>query len=112
MIRRVIGKANGFDIIFEKGEGDWWNIAIPSDLSGEYVVEVYAEDEAGNSDYLCRMLFSVCGHELQVQVLDGRLGINILDSGITAEKTGDSYRADVQEGGYRCERIICSRDGH
>lgn len=128
-IKRVIGKVNGQDIIFSKGEGNWWDIAIPPSLSGEYVVEVYAEDVAGNYSYLCKMLFSICGHELQVRILDGGLtgevkasaleGVvsigeflaSIQERKITVKPEEVDYVASVQEGGYKCERIVCSRDG-
>lgn len=89
MVRRVFGKANGAKIIFEHQEGDWWCVTVPSNLQGEYIVDVYAEDEAGNVAYKCKMLFAICGHELQAYVL----------------KTG--YRAEMKEGGYSIECRIC-----
>lgn len=130
-VKRVIGRANGFDIIFERGEGNWWNITIPSDLSGEYVVEICAEDEAGNIDFLCRMMFAICGHELQARFLDGGFAGAVAESGYAGavgirdflagiqvsapvSKMNESrgYAAAVQKGGYGVERIICSRDVH
>lgn len=89
MVQRVFGRANGIEITFEHQEGDWWCATVPSNLEGEYIVDVYAEDEAGNVAYKCKMLFAICGHELQAYVLDS------------------GYRAELKEGGYNVGCRIC-----
>ena len=42
MVAKVIGKVDGSEVIYEKGEGDKWTVTVPSDLDGMYVVEVTA----------------------------------------------------------------------
>ena len=42
MIAKVIGKVDGKEVVFEHAEGDLWNITVPLDLDGIYVVEVTA----------------------------------------------------------------------
>lgn len=59
MVAKVIGKVDGSEVIYEKGEGDKWTVTVPSDLDGMYVVEVTAYDEAGNSAYCTKMLLIV-----------------------------------------------------
>lgn len=89
MVQRVFGRANEFEVIFEHQEGDWWTITVPQNLEGEYIVDIYAEDEAGNVAHICKVLFAICGHELQVHILDER------------------YRLEVKEGGYNIGCRIC-----
>lgn len=59
MVVRVYGSANGVDIVFTPIGDDRWECAVPKFPSGEYVVDLYAEDEAGNVGYAATMLFVV-----------------------------------------------------
>lgn len=58
MVKRVFGKVDGTDVIL-KQNGDRWTVPVPLDSDGEYVVEIMAEDEAGNISYVTKMLFVV-----------------------------------------------------
>ena len=70
MVTRVLGTVDGKEVIFNRIEGDRWQISVPYDKDGEYVVEVIAEDEAGNRAYVARMLFIVDTESLCVHVID------------------------------------------
>ena len=59
MVVRVYGSANGVDIVFTPIGNDRWECAVPKFPSGEYVVDLYAEDEAGNVGYAATVLFVV-----------------------------------------------------
>lgn len=59
MVVRVYGSTNGVDITFTPIGDDRWECAVPRVPSGEYVVDLYAEDEAGNIGYAATMLFVV-----------------------------------------------------
>lgn len=59
MVVRVYGSANGVDITFTPIGDDRWECIVPRVPSGEYVVDLYAEDEAGNIGYAATMLFIV-----------------------------------------------------
>ena len=59
MVVRVYGSANGVDITFTPIGDDHWECTVPKVPSGEYVVDLYAEDEAGNIGYAATMLFIV-----------------------------------------------------
>ena len=59
MVVRVYGSANGVDIVFTPIGDDRWECAVPKFPSGEYVVDLYAEDEAGNVGYAATVLFVV-----------------------------------------------------
>lgn len=69
MVTKVWGRVDGKDVIFSYAQGDVWQVPVPLDLDGEYVVEILAEDEAGNQSYLARLLYTVaagtvCVHRL------------------------------------------------
>ena len=59
MIVKVSGKIDGKEVIFERAEGDRWNATVPYDLDGMYVVELTAENDAGNIAYCTKMLLIV-----------------------------------------------------
>ena len=46
MVKRVFGKVDGIEVNYDHSKGDWWNVPVPLDIDGEYVIEVIAEDEA------------------------------------------------------------------
>ena len=58
-MRKVSGKIDGKEVIFERAEGDRWNATVPYDLDGMYVVELTAENDAGNIAYCTKMLLIV-----------------------------------------------------
>lgn len=59
MVVKVSGKIDGKEVIFERAEGAWWNVTVPYDLDGMYVVELTAENDAGNIAYCTKMLLIV-----------------------------------------------------
>lgn len=59
MVVKVWGSVNGNDIIFVLQEGDIWTCQVPPVEDGEYIVDLYAIDEAGNQAYTATILFTV-----------------------------------------------------
>lgn len=59
MVTKVIGKVDGQEVIYERGEGDKWIITVPLELDGMYVVEVTAYDDADNIAFCAKMLLIV-----------------------------------------------------
>jgi len=64
MVKRVFGNIDGVDISLTRS-GDRWEITVPLDSYGEYVIEILAEDEAGNTSYMAKTLFVVDGSMLR-----------------------------------------------
>lgn len=58
MVARVYGKIDGVDIILSEKAGKWI-VPVPIKVDGVYIVEIIAEDTAGNSTYLAEMVFVV-----------------------------------------------------
>jgi hypothetical protein len=38
MVKRVFGRVDGCEVELNRSEGDWWNVPVPFDTDGEYVV--------------------------------------------------------------------------
>ncbi len=66
---RVIGTIDGVEVTFDRAQGDVWQVPVPLDDDGEYVVEIIAEDDAGNRSYLTKLLFAVNAAQLCVHVV-------------------------------------------
>ena len=50
-VERVIGKTDSFEVIFDRLNDNSWTVNVPSNIIGEYVMDLYAYDEAGNLDF-------------------------------------------------------------
>lgn len=69
MVKRVYGRVEGQDVIFTLNhETGLWTCVVPPTLDGEYIVDLYAEDEAGNVSYLATILFTVDSKNLVFSV--------------------------------------------
>lgn len=59
MVARVFGRIDGIEVNF-KQEGDSYVLEFPKKIeSGNYIVEVYAEDEAGNVSYCSTLICAI-----------------------------------------------------
>lgn len=96
----------------KKGEDGWWTGLIPWSDDGEYIVELYAEDLAGNIGYYCTMLFAITGHEMRACVVSRGYAANrkTNDFGNEIEKT--EFVSKIKKGGYKIVRSVCSADAH
>lgn len=67
MVKRVFGSCNGKNIILTEN-GDRWDTLVPTDTDGTFVVDLYAEDEAGNTGYFATILYTVDLNGLWVEI--------------------------------------------
>jgi hypothetical protein len=52
MVSRVFGKCNSSEIIFQLNEDtELWETTVPPSQTGMYIIELWAEDTAGNVGY-------------------------------------------------------------
>ena len=68
-VARVFGRVDGAEVILQQAGGDRWNVPVPLDIDGDYVVEIMAEDEAGNQTYLSKMLYTVDAGNICIHAL-------------------------------------------
>lgn len=69
MVTRVFGRAGQYDLEFIKTSEGLWTAAVPFVESCEYVIDLYAEDEAGNVSYYATYLLTFDASKLQVQAV-------------------------------------------
>lgn len=96
-VTRVFGRVDGVEVILEKSDGDRWSVPVPFDQDGEYVVEIIAEDEAGNQAYLSKMLFVVNTALLCVHVVSLPFTAILQDPGHYADLEPERYYAELIE---------------
>lgn len=58
-VNHVIGKTDSFEIIFDKIDNDKWTVNVPSNVVGEYIMDLYAYDDAGNLGFMATAMFTV-----------------------------------------------------
>ena len=71
MVKRVFGKVDGTSVIFECKQGDIWQVPVPLDEDGEYIVEIIAEDEAGNRSYVTKLLLCKTPTGIIAKIISG-----------------------------------------
>lgn len=57
-VTRVFGRVDGTEVVLQHIDGNRWSVPVPFDKDCEYLMELYAEDEAGNVSYLTQALFT------------------------------------------------------
>ena len=59
-IRRVWGTADDIQLVFTYSETTGrWEATVPTPADGRYIVALYAEDMAGNTAYVAKILFTI-----------------------------------------------------
>ncbi|MGN0417193.1 PF13754 domain-containing protein [Anaerostipes faecalis] len=92
---KLTGKIEGqpvtFELVRQEGRISVFTAEVPANLDGEYVVELTAEDDAGNIAFVCKYLVTIdltnlCVHLMPLQdyvLIDQDLGYEMEDvSGI------------------------------
>jgi fructoselysine-6-P-deglycase FrlB-like protein len=66
MVTRVYGNAGLYFVEFTKTPEGLWTAAVPFVESCEYVIDLYAEDEAGNISYYATYLLTFDASKLRI----------------------------------------------
>ena len=59
MVVKLTGTVEGNPVIFERQGGDTWTCVVPATLSGTYVAEFTAIDDAGNVAYCAQYIIAI-----------------------------------------------------
>ena len=92
MVVKVSGKIDGKEVIFERAEGDRWNAMVPYDLDGMYVVELTAENDAGNIAYCTKMLLIVDPATLCVRLVPLDYMVEVVPEDYAVEAVPEQYQ--------------------
>ena len=98
MTTQVWGMLGSSKIIFDKADGNIWKVTVPFLESGEYIVALYAVDEAGNQAYVATILYVVDVENLRYE-------IRMLDYAAEAQTTGFMINAQMQKYSIEQERL-------
>ncbi len=101
MIVKVSGKIDGKEVIFERSEGDQWNVAVPYDLDGMCVVELTAENDAGNIAYCTKMLLIVDPATLCVRLVPLDYMVEVVSEEYETHIIPEDYLVEVMEEQYQ-----------
>lgn len=94
MIQRVIGKANDFELVLEK-DGNEWKTLIPANLSGEYAIELWAYDTAGNKSYLASAVFIIDAATLCAHIILQDYCAEVIDTEFKSEILQEDYLVEI-----------------
>ena len=69
---KIEGQPVAFELVRQEGRTSVFSAEVPSNLDGEYVVELTAEDDAGNIAFICKYLVTIdltnlCVHLMPLQ---------------------------------------------
>ncbi|MGI5948434.1 MAG: PF13754 domain-containing protein [Lachnospiraceae bacterium] len=102
MVARVYGHCNGREIIFtQQKETNIWSLSVPLAKDDWYVVDVYAEDEAGNISYATKYLYYFDSKSFKVIFLPYEWQCDLLEDEYSVNVLGGCYDAMCTDGTWR-----------
>lgn len=97
MVNRVIAKNPQFEVILELDQTDGlWKGSMPSIAIGEYYVDIYAWDLAGNQAYMSKALFVVDTEKIHIYPLLSNF-YSRLHTSYYISSTKDIFKTDLKE---------------
>lgn len=94
-VAKMTGQIDGVAIVFYQTESGEWAAVVPPDLYGEFVVEVTAWDEAGNTAYSTAMLFVIDTRDLSYRVIPLSYAYKVVDHGFLEKEIRSDYTFHV-----------------
>lgn len=68
-IKSVWGTVDGIEVALCETFPEHYEVQVPVDVDGEYVVEIFAEDYAGNRSHIAKLLYTVEAGSVTIQCL-------------------------------------------
>lgn len=81
MVKSLTGKVGGADVAFRRNEAGLWETAVPASKNGSYVMELWAEDMAGNRTYFAtvKVTFDTSQMCMRIEIADVGVGWSVGD---------------------------------
>lgn len=80
VVIRVWGIIDGVDVIFNQTSTLWWDVNVPFDADGEYICEIWAEDNNGETGYRTAILYIVDGILTKLCFVDNGYVLNYINT--------------------------------
>lgn len=96
MIKRIWGTCNGSDVIYAHEGGERWETAVPAAEDATYIIELWAEDEAGNRGYFATIKIAYDTSKLCFTVEIVELGAGFTVEDVCRALAGDRFAAEYR----------------
>lgn len=98
MVTKVWGKCEGKDISFALNrEAGRWETTVPATESGVYIIELWAQDEAGNTAYFATIKVAFDTSQLCTSITILEIGSAFTMEQVQEVLTGQRVRAYVMD---------------
>lgn len=92
MVTRVWGKADSFELVFSPLGDGLWNADVPVDLEdGQYIVELYCEDQSGSRAYWTGILYLNNSEQVRVRIMADKFRLWFEADYVDAELESDLH---------------------
>lgn len=68
-IKRVWGIVDGIEVVLRESSPEQYEVQVPVDADGEYVVEIFAENHAGDQAHIATILYTVEAGSVTIQCM-------------------------------------------
>lgn len=106
-VKRLIGKVDQIEIVFERMEGDLWQVQVPGDEDCTYILELYAADEAGNETFMTRIFFEYDRSSKKVIIKP----VPYLAVMVAQQYFGEKILTSKEVGGCLKQNLISEKNG-
>jgi hypothetical protein len=103
MTTQVWGLLGSSKIIFDRTDGNIWKVTVPFLESGEYIVALYALDDAGNQAYVATILYVVDLENLRYEIKMLDYASEAQTTGFTIEAQTTGFTIEAQTTGFTIE---------
>ena len=95
MVVKLTGIVEGHPVICERVSGDTWTCTVPATLSGTYVAEFTAIDDAGNVAYCAQYIIAIDLSALCVHIIKDDHCYELVDTDLEAEIVRDDLCVEI-----------------
>ena len=111
-IKSVWGKCNNVDVVFTKNDRGLWDVAVPAPENFIYILEIWAEDNAGNRGYIATIRVTISRDSLHVSSIEIiKFGDNFSVEAMS-EIFGNVFKSDRLQSDLSSENINSSLSKH
>ena len=116
MVTALYGKCQGQDVRFTRNEAGRWETAVPASPNGAYIMELWAEDQAGNQGYFATIKLAYDPNKLccTVEVLDIGAGFTVEDvrrilmgGGVETSFWVEDIQSAMWDDPLKCDIVRC-----
>ncbi len=105
MVVKLWGTCNGTDILCTPIGGERWATTVPASADGSYIIELWAEDEAGNRGYFATIEITYDTAKLCFSVRVLEVGAAFTADDVLRTLIGDRFGTEFRVGAVDCSLL-------